>query len=199
MKQDKAFPLGPREARATSSIGDHWVWGDELREAQGLVRYKGRWITQQEKERRDAEDAARAPSRRPGSAGSNCCDSRSWRDRRSQPRGRRQLFEIRDPIAVTPLVQVFGGERHVPEVPRPHPGAIPGPEAAAALVTHVLAETDFDVRYVTMDALAKRKDPSVVPGLVNALGSNNPSVVNRAAWARGELKAVTAVPKLIPR
>src|SRR5262249_39449749 len=31
-----------------------------------------------------------------------------------------------------------------------------------------------------------------------ALGSDDPAVVNRAAWSLGELKAVTTVPKLIP-
>ena len=49
-----------------------------------------------------------------------------------------------------------------------------------------------------MDSLTKRKEPNVISGLVQALRSKDPVVVNRAAWSLGQLKAVTTVPKLIP-
>jgi hypothetical protein len=75
---------------------------------------------------------------------------------------------------------------------------IPGREAAAGLVKHILAETDSDVRHATLDALSRRKDLNVIPALVQALGSKDPSVVNRAGWTLGQLNAVTTVPKLIP-
>jgi hypothetical protein len=180
-------------------VGDHWIWGDELREAQGLVRYKGQWISKQEKEQRAA-------------AAANSAEQASWVRRLKPlpqvllygPDERRrdaehQLMEIRDPLAVTPLVQVFGREApalrtfldHVLEM-------IPGPEAAGALVKHLLFETEIDVRQGTMSALAKRKEPTVVTALVQALGSKDPSVVNRAAWGLGQLGAVRTVPKLIP-
>jgi hypothetical protein len=110
-----------------------------------------------------------------------------------------QLMEIRDPMAVKPLVQVFGGASEPLRTLLDHVlDRIPGPESAAALVTHILHETDFDVRHVTIEVLAKRKETNVVPGLVQALGSRNPPIINRAAWALGRLNAVTAVPKLIP-
>jgi hypothetical protein len=180
-------------------VGDHWIWGDELREAQGLVRYKGQWISKQEKEQRAA-------------AAANSAEQASWVRRLKLLRqmvlygaddrhrdAELQLMEIREPLAVTPLLQVFGGEDerlrtlldHVLEM-------IPGPEAAAALVKHLLFETESNVRQGTMSALVKRKEPTVVASLVQSLGSKDPSVVNRAAWALGQLGAVTTVPKLIP-
>ena len=81
-----------------------------LREAQGLVRYKGRWISKQEKEHRESLAATGV-------------EQASWVRRLkllrqtivNGPDDRRrdaelQLMEIRDPIAVTPLLQVLGGE-----------------------------------------------------------------------------------------
>ena len=49
-----------------------------------------------------------------------------------------------------------------------------------------------------MEELQRRTGPIVVTGLVRALGSDRPEVVNRAAWALANLDAVEAVPKLIP-
>ena len=62
----------------------------------------------------------------------------------------KQLMEIRDPIAVSPLLQVFKGENPTLRtlLDRVLDG-IPGPEAAGGLVTHMLIEPDVDVRQVT--------------------------------------------------
>jgi hypothetical protein len=179
--------------------GDHWLWGDELREAQGLVRYKGQWISKQEKDQRVAAAASSA-------------EQASWvrrlkllrqailngpDDRRRD--AEKQLLEIRDPIAVTPLLQVLGGEDEILRTLLDRIlEQIPGPESAEGLVTHILLEPSFDVRNVTMDALTKRKEPVVVAALVHGLGSKDPTVVNRAAWSLGQLQAVKTVPKLIP-
>jgi hypothetical protein len=180
-------------------LGDNWLWGDELREAQGLVRYKGQWISKQEKDHRAA-------------AAANSAEQAAWVRRLkllrqsllNGPDDRRrvaetQLLEIRDPLAVSPLLQVFGSEVATLRtlLDRVLEG-IPGPEAAGGLVTHILLEPDTDVRHVTIDALSKRKEPNVISGLTQALGSKDPSVVNRAAWSLGQLNAITTVPKLIP-
>jgi hypothetical protein len=179
--------------------GDQWLWGDELRQSQGLVRYKGQWISQQEKDHRVA-------------AAANGAEQASWvrrltvlrqallngpDDRRRD--AEKQLMEIRDPIAVSPLLQVFKGENPTLRtlLDRILDG-IPGPEAAGGLVAHMLIEPDADVRQVTMDSLTKRKEPNVISGLTQALRSIDPVVVNRAAWSLGQLKAITTVPKLIP-
>lgn len=198
LDRDKAFAPAHRKLGHVLH-GDRWIWGDELREAQGLVRYKGQWISKQEKENREAKAA-------------NGAEQASWVRRlkllrqslASGPDDRRreaemQLMEIRDPVAVTPLVQVLGDGSEPLRTLLDHILAlIPGPEATAALVSHILAETDFDVRHVTLEALTNRKDPQIIPSLVQALRSANPAVVNRSAWSLGQLNAVGTVPRLIP-
>jgi hypothetical protein len=198
VRLDKAFEPAHQKLGHVL-VGNQWLWGDELRAAQGLVRYKGQWMSAEEKEQREAAAASSA-------------ELASWVRRLkllrqallSGPEDRkrdaeRQLMEIRDPAAVTPLVQVLGGEGPAVRVLLDHVlDQIPGPEAAAALVKHVLFETDSDVRHGIQDALAKRTDSNIVPNLVKALGSKDPAVVNRAGWSLGQLGAVATVPKLIP-
>ena len=77
-------------------------------------------------------------------------------------------------------------------------GAIPGPEAASALVARMLDEADPDVRHATvaMPGAADRAERR--PRLVQALGSTDPEIVNRAAWSLAHLNAVSTVPKLVP-
>ena len=198
LKQDKTF------APAHQKLGhvlysDTWLWGDQLREAQGLVRHKGQWISKQEKEHLESQEATRA-------------EQASWvrrlkvlrqsllggtEERRREVEG--TLMEIRDPIAVTPLVQVLGeGSEPLRKLLDRVLTEIPGPEASSALVKHILYETDVEVRHMTIDALLRRKDAQVVSRLVQALQAKDPAIVNRAAWALGQLDAVTTVPKLVP-
>ncbi len=180
-------------------VGDHWIWGDDLREAQGLVRYKGQWISKQEKDHRAAADASSAEQaswiRRLKLLRQTLLSGSDERRRDAE----RQLMAIRDPLAVEPLYQILGDENALLRTILDHVlEQIPGREAAWALVRHILLEPESEVRRVTMDTLTKRKEPTIVPSLVKALGSNDPSMVNRAAWALGELNSVTTVPKLIP-
>jgi hypothetical protein len=179
--------------------GDRWLSGDELREAQGLVRYKGRWITQEEKALREEQAAATA-------------EQLSWMRKIKRLRdilllgddirrrdAEAKLREIREPVAVSPLVRVLGESTDAIRSLLDHIlGAIPGPEASAALVGRLLDETETDVRNATFAELEQRREPNVIPQLVKALSSAHPEVVNRAAWALANLNAVTTVPKLIP-
>ena len=48
------------------------------------------------------------------------------------------------------------------------------------------------------DRLKERDEPGAVPQLIRALKSPDLNVINRAAWALGNLGAAEAVPKLIP-
>ena len=109
MKQDGTHAAAHQKLGHVLS-GERWIWGDELREAQGLVRYKGQWISKLEKEQREA-------------AAANGAEQASWVRRlkllrqtllsASDERRRdaeQQMLEIRDPVAVSPLLQVLGGE-----------------------------------------------------------------------------------------
>lgn len=196
--RDKTFAAAHRKLGHVPS-GCRWLTADEVREAQGLVRYKGKWISQQERDRREVEAASAA-------------EQASWarrirllrqavvfgpEDRRREAES--HLMEIRDPIAVDPLVRVLGNDASPLRILLDHVlGLIPGPEAAAALVTRILGEADPDVRHVTLGELEQREEPNVIPALVRALRSNNPAVINRAAWTLSNLNVVSAVPRLIP-
>ncbi len=196
--KDKAFAPAHQKLGHVL-VGDRWLTGDELREAQGLVKYKGRWVPKEERDRREAAAAAGA-------------EQASWARRIrllrqaivAGPEDRRreaeeQLAEIRDPIAVAPLVRVLGDDTPDLRTMLDHVlGAIPGPEAASALVVRMLDEADPEVRHATLAELGRRTEPNVVPGLVRALRSSNPAVVNRAAWTLAQLGAVAAVPQLVP-
>ena len=160
---------------------------------------RGNGSRQQEKDRRTAVAANNAEQatwvRRLKLLRQSLLNGPSDRSRDAE----KQLMDIRDPVAVSPLLQVFGDE--VPTLRTLLDrilGGIPGPESAAGLVKHMLMEPDADVRSVTMESLTKRNGPGVISGLTQALRSIDPTVVNRAAWSLGQLNAVTTVPKLIP-
>ena len=198
LKHDKSF--GPAHAKLGHVLyADRWLTPDELRVAQGLVKYKGKWITREEKAERDAQASVTAEQaswvrrlrqlRQGVSAGSEA------RAREAES----QLMEIRDPVAVKPLVRVFGEDVDPLRVLLDRVlGVIPGPEAAAALVTRILYEPVDEVRKGTLHQIEQRTEPNVLKLLVKALGSTNTAVVNRAAWTIAGLHAVSAVPQLIP-
>lgn len=196
--QDKSF--GPaHQALGHVPFGDRWLNADEVREAQGLVRYKGKWISKEEKDHREALVAASAVQnswvRRIRILRQAIASGASDRGREAE----QQLMEIRDPVAVKPLIRVLGEDEDSFRMLLDHVlGVIPGPEAAAGLVSRILAEPDSEVRHTTLTELERRQEENVIPGLVRALQSTSPEVVNRAAWALSNLNAVSAAPKLIP-
>jgi hypothetical protein len=182
-----------------AQVGDRWLTGDELREAQGLVKYKGRWVPLEERDRREAAAATGAEqaswARRIRLMRQAIVDGPLDRRREAEE----QLAEIRDPIAVAPLVRVLGDDTPDLRTTLDHVlGAIPGPEAARALVGRVLDETDAEVRHSIVAQLGRRTEPIVIPGLVRALRSSDPAIVNRAAWTLAQLGAVATVPQLVP-
>lgn len=198
VEQDKSFAPAHRKLGHVLYEA-RWLGGDELREAQGLVRYKGKWITKEERDQREARAAAdieRASWTR-RIRGLRQTIATGQEDRATA--AEQQLLAIRDPIAVAPLVRVLGQDvvslRMLLDQVL---GLIPGPEAASALVGRVLAESDSEVRQAALGELERRGDENVVPGFLKALRSSHPEVVNRAAWALADLGVVAAVPRLIP-
>src|SRR5207237_868855 len=74
---------------------------------------------------------------------------------------------------------------------------IVGLEVSTALVRRILDEANSEVRSVMFDHLKQREEAGVVGLFARALGSEAIPVINRAAWALGNLNAVEAVPGLI--
>lgn len=179
-------------------LGGRWLRGDGLREAQGLVRDHGKWVPAEEKVQRDKERATLAEktawSRRLKLLREAIVSGTE--DRRREVES--QLLEIRDPMAVAPLVQIFGVDHDVLRLLLAHVlGVIPGPEANSALVSLVVGESVADVRQEFMTEVENRNEPESATLLGRALRSKNPSVINRAAWGLARLKAIKAVPNLV--
>jgi hypothetical protein len=120
----------------------------------------------------------------------------STNDRRREAEA--ELMQIKDVEAVVPLVRVLGrDEAPIRRMLAYILGGIDGKESARALVNMILAEPDNDVRSSILDLLKKREEPGIAPQLIKALGSDNVKVINRAAWALGNLDVVAAVPRLV--
>ena len=173
---------------------------DEVRRAQGLVQRDGQWITPERK--RELDDRERLNRAQ-----------QSW-DRRidlllkkyyegtppEHAEAERQLRAIADPEAVVPLVNRLGYE--APELRillAEVVGAIDDPIALKGLVHRVIREPDEQIRRLTLDELARRRDPKTTSLFLEALGDDDPERVGRAAWALAGLDVVEAVPKMVPR
>lgn len=197
IRQDKGFEPAHLKLGHVKQ-GVRWLVGDEIREAQGLVRLKGKWVTQEEKDLREKE-------------GVKATEQGAWmrkirvlreallygqEDRRRE--AETQLMEIKDPLAVGPLMRTLGEDIDTMRSTLAHVLAmIPGPEAEAALVERLLMEVEPGVRHTTMDEIRRRRSAESIKHLKRGLRSKTPEVVNRAAWGIAMLDDKTAVPSLV--
>ena len=196
--RDKAFGPAHKKLGHVSQAG-RWLTLDQVRQAQGMVKVRGKWITSEEKARLDAGAALSA-------------EQSSWTRRLKiyrqayfsekadvHQRAEQDLFAIREPAAVVPLVRTFAGDseparRLVVQVV----AAIPGPEAMNALIGLILADSDPSVRTEAADSLTGRGEAGAAsPQLIKALQQVDPAVVGRAAAALAAFNEASAVPKLV--
>lgn len=176
----------------------YWLTRDELSAVQGLVKYKGRWVSADEKSKREQEDQLTAAQTNRVRQIKLLRDAlvRGKPDRQREAEA--QLMAIRDPEAVKPLVRVLGKDEALQRILLAHIlEMIPGPVATSALINHLMAENQAEVRAAIFDKVQKRDDPAIVRLLIRALSSSDIRVINRAAWALGQLQAQEAVPSLI--
>jgi hypothetical protein len=199
VKRDSTFEAAHKKLGHVL-LGGRWLNAEEVKEAQGMVKYKGRWMTPEEKERREQMAAAAAEGNSWVKKIKLLRDSYLAGPAERSREAERRLLAIDEPAAIAPVLKVLGddpisglrvlGSRVL--------AVIPGPEASSALVGRLLGEDDQVVRQETMNELSRRDSSEVVPLLTKSLRSTAHQIVNRAAWALGNLNAVIAVPKLIP-
>lgn len=197
LRIDKSFEPAHKKLGHVFHDG-YWLDKNELNRMQGMVKFKGHWISAEERAKHEQEAEAAAVRM-------------SWVRRISQLRqaylngavdrqreAETQLMAIHDPEAVGALVRVFGAQERSERILLAHIlSRIPGPAATRSLVGQVLAEPVFEVRSIVFDRLKERQDPTTVATLVKALARSDVLVINRAAWALAGLDAVEAVPKLL--
>ena len=195
---DKSFEPAHRKLGHVYHDG-YWLTRDELNARQGLVKYKGRWISAEQKAKHDAEDKLVAEQttwlRRIKILRQAIVHGPVHRKREAEA----QLMAIREPEAVVPLLRALGNDEPEQRILLAQVlSVIPAREASLALVQQIVAEPLSSVRSIFLDKLKDRDDPSVIPRLIKALSSSDIRVINRAAWTLGNLEAVQAVPNLIP-
>jgi hypothetical protein len=178
-------------------LREQWLSPDEIRQAQGLIKYRGRWITEDEKAKLDETAAASAAQaswlRRVKLLRQALLSSTTDRRREAEA----ELMQIREPVAVAPLMKVLSHDAAPLRMVLAHVlGEIPGSESSRALVSMILVEPEEEVCGALLQQLRQRDEPGIVPQLIKALRSENVKVINRAAWTLGNLEAITAVPQL---
>ena len=198
IKRDPNF--GPAHQRLGHVFhDDKWLTPSELKAAQGFIYFKGKWISPEEKAERDAEASVTAEQqswmRRLAILKQAMINGPEERSRTAES----QLLGIREPAAARPVARTFGndGDPAMRKLAARVLAVIPGPESSALLVVRFLDEAEPGVREATMTELARLPQAVVVPRLVQSLRSESIAVVNRAAWALGQLKAVASVPRLV--
>ena len=201
---DKTIELDPDHTKAREKLGyvkrdGKWLTANELKEAKGLVRYNGRYVTPQEKEileqkkRQDDEEKewhAKVKMWKTWMTGN---------DQSKAHMGEERLRSIDDPNALEAVVGHLGKEKDeslrvlMCEIL----GNIPGEPATIELVKRCIIDVSVNVRFAATDKLADREDPQAVRTLIGVLKSDHNVVVCRAAEALGTIGDASAVPALI--
>jgi hypothetical protein len=196
---DKSFGPAHKKLGHVEHKGQ-WMTYDELREAQGMVKIKGRWISPDARDRLEADAKTRAAqaswARRLKIHYHNLVQG-GVDDRQD---AEERLEAIRDPDAVVPLFRLFGGDVPSMRVRLAHIlGGIPGAEARKALVRFVLDEPETLVRQEAITELVRRKEVETTAEFQAALSDQDPNRVGHAALGLAALGAKPAIPKLIPK
>ena len=202
---EKAISLDSTYEPAHRKLGHvqmngRWMTADEVKEAQGLVKYQGHWMTPEDKARREAMNAKvlqnSSWTKRIKTLRDNLVSNQPARSEEAAKR----LMALDDPIAVPHVLKVMGDD-NIPNVRVMAARVlsnIPGVEATHGLVGRFLSEPDEAVRQATLEELLKRDKADIQPLLLRALKSSKHEVINRAAWALASIGDPAVVPKLIP-
>lgn len=194
--------LDPQYADAWRALGyqfldGQWITRDEFRRSEGYEFYKGKWRTPQEIE------IVEAQARTDLAQKEWLVKLKRWRADLNSPEraklGYASLAEVRDPIAVKPLSDMFARERvrRVKTLYADILAEINTPEAVAVLVNRVLYDPDEEIYYYCLDRLMALQPPHLADPFIKALRDKNNITVNRSAAALGRINDRSAIDPLI--
>ena len=201
---ERVVSLDPSHRSAHYGLGHtlrngKWTSREEFMASRGLVRYRGRYITPQQREDLEAASVGAAAYRK------WFAQIRIWHkwlktdDSKQQGRARAELERVRDSAAVVPLVRVLGRDKS--ESTRVLLagvlGGVPGPDPVGPLVDLALRDRSYRVRAAARNAIGPKRLTVAVRFAVVGLGDRSNAVVRRSAILLGECGDVTAVPPLI--
>lgn len=178
--------------------GDRWLTYDQQREAQGLVKHKGKWISKAEKDKIDGASALASQQSSWASRLKILRRKLQDTDTATREDAEAQITAIRDPAAIPGLIRLFWADGSAAHLRLAQIiGGIEGPDAAEAVVNMIISEPDSDVRQMMLNELTRRHDPDTPGRFIAVLKAKDPDIVGRAAWALAQIKHAPAVPKLI--
>ncbi len=201
---ERVVSLDPSHRSAHYGLGHtlrngKWMSREEFMASRGLVRYRGRYITPQQREDLEAASVGAAAYRK------WFAQIRIWHkwlktnDPKQQGRARAELGRVRDSSAVVPLVRVLGRDKSesIRVLLSGVLGGVPGPDPVGALVNLALRDQSYRVRAAARTAIGPQRLAAAVRFAVAGLGDTSNAVVRRSAVLLGECGDVTAVPPLI--
>lgn len=202
---ERVIELDPEHAEARKrlgyeKVGDRWLTEGDARSAEGLVKYRGRWMTPQERAQREAKRVGAARRQELGQQIRSA--QRGLRlegnaDRREE--AREDLLSIDDPAAVPLLIDILGerGSEEERALLVEVLARIDGEESTQALVSVALRDDVEANRSLAIDALIPRKSAELVSDLIGELRDKENDRVRRSAVILGALGDSSAVPPLV--
>jgi hypothetical protein len=200
----RILELDPNHAEARTLLGfrnagGQWMTRDEVLAARGLVKYEGRFVTQQHMELLEREKTIDL-------------SSADWKNQLERLRraltGRRadkaekalaEVRAIRDPLAAEPLVALIRREND-PILKRLWIEVAAGLESQLTLDTLInlsLVDPDEELRYLCLDLVVRSSKPGIVTPYLRALRNRDNAIINRAAAAIGQIGDPAAIGPLI--
>ena len=199
LEQVVALDPNHEEARhglGYSQVGGKWVTEREHMEAQGYVRYGGRWRLLQEVELMERD-------RKNELAQKDWINKlkrwRGWLDDDKGAQARENILSIDDPYAVKALSMGLADER-VREVKLMYVEALANigtPNAMDVIVNASIGNADEEVRIVCLDKIVKADYKPAAATYVQKLKSPDNLIVNRAGVALGAMRDPATVGPLI--
>lgn len=114
-------------------------------------------------------------------------------------RGRGQVLDIRDPLAILPMSRILGGgNRYARGVLVEALAGFSEDEATLNLAVIALLDGEDSIRKQALSELVRRNDARVAAQFRKALASDNDEILRRAAVGLGQLRDEAAVAELIP-
>ncbi|MBM4092972.1 MAG: HEAT repeat domain-containing protein, partial [Planctomycetes bacterium] len=200
----RVVELDPNHGQARRGLGyslvdGQWIKADEWLQAQGFIRHKGAWRLAQE-----VELDARAERR--------VAEEVEWRKRlrvwrsavlRGRNDGAEAIAKIRaidSAWAIAALAELLKDPQEPKQLVLEYIdvlGRFDSSVATAALLERAVKDSDLDIAERCLKILKARGTDQAVAVLSKLLKDKDNAVVNRGAWALGELGRVDTIPALI--
>ncbi len=182
-----------------TNVNGEWMTQEERMTSQGYIKYKGRWVSSQELALLEKTEAEREREER---WFQQVFLWKSWLTGTHAVRSRdalKEFGELKEPDAVAALVKNFQDENNTQlrAMYITILGNIPGPKPVSPLVAQSLHDSNYQLRYQSLNAINPDQYDTATPFYVQGLKHDLNAVVNRAGKALERTGDERIVPQLI--